>query len=270
LNYLCLNLVVKGYSAHFNGTQMMTINNHVDFTESSDMSLSFWIYLLEDSTGNWRTLIHKGDSIQELTPTIMFWPKERRLHVRVSTEIFWNEGLESRALINMKQWVFVTVIASGQMLQLYINGNLDNQVILRGKVKFNNGNFHIGKDPWHPGVKCFLDELKIYKTALRSKEIEAEASISNPLIGPTYTTLGCENCPFVQALSSCQEKYHLCSYAELYSGGYLVARRNGWFKFNTEVWARESQTELQKLSENTGNEVGNPNILKMALCCSDF
>lgn len=68
-------------------------------------------------------------------------------------------------------------------------------------------------------------------------------------------------------MASCQEGYHLCSYSELYSGGYLVARKNGWFKFNTEVWARETQGELEKLADK--EDLGNPNIMKMALCCSD-
>lgn len=246
---------------------MMTVDNHQDFIETSDISITFWVYLLEDSTGNWRTLIHKGDSVEELTPTIMLWPKERRLHIRVGTEIFWNEGLESKALINMKQWVHIAVVISGQMIQLFINGNLDTQAILKGKVRMNTGQLHIGKDPWRPGVKCFMDELKIYKYPLRAQEIEAEAAINNPLIGSTYTILGCEACSFMQAMSACQENYHLCSFSELYSGGYLIARKNGWFKFNTEVWARESQTELELLANK--NEIGNPNILKLALCCSD-
>lgn len=246
---------------------MMSMDNHADYIETSDLSITFWVYLLEDSTGNWRTLLHKGDTVQEITPSIMLWPKERRLHVRVSTEVFWNEGLESKALVNMKQWVHIGVVISGQMVQLYVNGNLDNQIILKGKVKMNNGQLHLGKDPWHPGVKCFIDELKIFRKAVRSQEIEAEAAVSNPLIGSSYTTLGCQSCSFIAAMASCKDAYHLCSYSELYSGGYLVARKNGWFKFNTEVWVRESQNELDKLAGT--NEVGNPNILKMALCCSD-
>lgn len=259
--------IVKGYSAHFNGSQMMTVDNHPDYSTASDLTITFWVYLLEDSTGNWRTLLQKGDSIQEMTPTIMLWPKERRLHIRASTEMFWNEGLESKALINLRQWTYITVVISGQMMQLYINGSLDSQMILKGKVKMNTGKLHVGKDLWHAGVKCYLDELKIHSRALRSKEIEAEATISNALIGPKYTTLGCERCSFVQALSACIEGYHMCSFSELYSGGYLIARRNGWFKYNTEVWARESQTELEKQKET--NEIGHPNILKMCLCCSD-
>jgi hypothetical protein len=114
---------------------MLAINNHKNFVETSDLSLTFWVYLLEDSTGNWRTLLNKGETIEELTPTIMLWPKERRLHVRVSTEKFWNEGLESKGTLNLKQWVHLSVVLSGQMIQLYINGNLDSQTILKGKVK---------------------------------------------------------------------------------------------------------------------------------------
>jgi hypothetical protein len=246
---------------------MMTIDNHPDFQEASDISITFWAYLLEDSTGNWRTMLHKGNEIEEITPSIMLWPKERRLHVRVGTLVFWNEGLESKAVLNLKQWVHIAVIISGQMMQLYINGNLDNQVILKGKVKMNSGPLHVGKDPWHQGVKCYIDELKIYKNALRSQEIEAEAGVLNPLIGSTYVTLGCDSCPFVQALASCQEGYHLCSFSELYSGAYLVARKNGWFKFNSEVWARESQNELEKMEDK--ENIGDPNLTKMALCCSD-
>ncbi len=87
--------------------------------------------------------------------------------MRVSTEYFWNEGLESRGSINLRQWVHVSVIASGETLKLYINGNLDNQVFLLGKIKMNNGPMHIGKDKWHPGVKCFFDDYRIYNEALR-------------------------------------------------------------------------------------------------------
>jgi len=57
---------------------MMTVNNLANFVEATSLTMLFWIYLLEDSSGTWRTLIHKGNAIQELTPTIMFWPKERR------------------------------------------------------------------------------------------------------------------------------------------------------------------------------------------------
>jgi hypothetical protein len=48
----------------------------------------------------------------------------------------------------------------------------------------------------------------------------------------------------------------------------MSARKNGWFKYQTEVWARESQADLDRLAKT--NEVGNKTIMKMAICCSDI
>jgi len=81
----------------------------------------------------------------------------------------------------------------------------------------NNGPMHVGKDEWHPGVKCFLDDLRVYNVALAGillyyipllfylishleKEIEALVGSSNPLIGPTYTKLGCESCNYIDVI----------------------------------------------------------------------
>ena len=98
------------------------------------MTISFWIFLLKDSTGSWRTILHKGNSARDLTPTIMLWPKERRLHVRLSTDQNPNEGLDSKSIIPMRRWTHITVSFSLQLLHLYVNGILDNQVILKGSV----------------------------------------------------------------------------------------------------------------------------------------
>lgn len=64
----------------------------------------------------------------------------------------------------------------------------------------------------------------------------------------------------------CHENYHLCTYSELYSGAYMIARKNGWLNFKNEIWARESINEIQK--EGKGKS-GDMSILKIALCCSD-
>lgn len=34
----------------------------------------------------------------------------------------------------MKQWIHLAIILSGQTVQLFVNGNLDNQAILKGKI----------------------------------------------------------------------------------------------------------------------------------------
>ena len=58
-----------GYSAHYDGTNMGTIP-HSKVFETDDITLSFWIFLLEDSVGGYRTIFHKGSNSHELTPTI--------------------------------------------------------------------------------------------------------------------------------------------------------------------------------------------------------
>jgi hypothetical protein len=47
----------------------------------------------------------------------------------------------------------------------------------------------------------------------------------------------------------------------------LIARKNGWFKFNTEVWGRETKAGIE--STNDKETFGDSNVTKMAICCSD-
>jgi hypothetical protein len=68
-------------------------------------------------------------------------------------------------------------------------------------------------------------------------------------------------------MESCPDSYHLCSFDELYSGAYQTARKNGWFKFSSEVWARETQADIDNIQNK--DELGNPDVIKMALCCSN-
>ena len=68
----------------------------------------------------------------------MLWPGDTRLHVRASTEALWNDGLDSLANIPYKRWTHIAVSYSQELLQLYINGMLDTQTILKGGIKVRN------------------------------------------------------------------------------------------------------------------------------------
>ena len=35
----------------------------------------------------------------------------------------------------------------------------------------NNGPMHVGKDEFHPGVKCYLDDLRIYNIVIRGNSL---------------------------------------------------------------------------------------------------
>ncbi len=90
-----------------------------------------------------------------MTPTILLLPKERRLLIRMSTELSAN-GLDSKLVIPLRRWMYLCMIFTNQVVRLYVNGILDTEVILKGQVQYNPGDIFIGKDPSHSGVKCFL------------------------------------------------------------------------------------------------------------------
>ena len=129
-----MNLGGRGYSAYFNGTDMSIIP-HNPIYEKYEFTLTFWVFLLPGNMDGWRTLIYKGESSQEMTPSILLWPKDTRLHVRVSTDKLANEGLDSVSAISLRKWTQITVTYSRQLLQLFINGMLDSQIILQGNLK---------------------------------------------------------------------------------------------------------------------------------------
>jgi len=112
----------------------MSIIEHIAAYEKSEFTLSFSVFLLPSNLDGWRSLVYKGSSSTEMTPAILLWPKDTRLHVRVSTDKLQNEGLDSVGAIPLKKWTQITITYSGQLLQLYINGMLDSQVILQGTI----------------------------------------------------------------------------------------------------------------------------------------
>lgn len=140
----------------------------------------------------------------------------------------------------------------------------------------------------------YLDDLRIYSTILKMRDIKILSAPSMNLWAEDFAMLGCDSCnfnqvyyffllfiqKFIKALNSCSENYHLCSIKELYAGGYHVARIMGWFRFkliflfiffliyiktrlNTEIWTRDYED-----NESNKNEMLDPNIYKMAVCCA--
>ena len=112
----------------------MSIIDHIPTYETSEFTLSFWVFLLQGNLEGWRSIIYKGNSSKELTPNILLWPGDTRLHVRVSTDKVWSESLDSVGAIPLRKWTHVTVAYSNQLLQLFLDGMLDSQVILQGTI----------------------------------------------------------------------------------------------------------------------------------------
>jgi hypothetical protein len=77
----------KGHAAKFTGgTDYVEIRNHQKYTESGNtFTVELWLYLRQDSTGDWRTVLHKGTTDEERTPIIFLEPLTRGIEFFVST-----------------------------------------------------------------------------------------------------------------------------------------------------------------------------------------
>ena len=160
----------KGHAAKFTGgTDYVEIRNHQKYTESGNtFTVELWLYLRQDSTGDWRTVLHKGTTDEERTPIIFLEPLTRGIEFFVSTTDTSQpkgERLWSNSFIPLHKWVHLAAVAEGNSLRLYVNGLLDSENTTVGSIIQNTGPFFLGGDPWRPagGFDGYVDEFKVSK-----------------------------------------------------------------------------------------------------------
>jgi len=228
--------------------------------ESKDFTVTFWMYLLSDSNGLFRNVVSKGSEMSQ-TPSILLYPDNRRLSVRVTTDDSHSEGLPSTGSLPLRRWTHVAVTASENRMKLFLNGMKDSEVFLRGNVLPNAEDIVVGASIENPGFEGYIDDFRFYTRGLPDHEI---ASLTMPaLTGLAHTefvTLGCDSCGYDFAMNSnmCGEPAaHLCSLQELYQGGIHAARINGLLNSKTELWHSEMSAGEMAQSDR-----------RMGLCCA--
>jgi len=129
----------------------------------------------------------------------------------------------------------------------------------------NKGPIYLGRDPYHAGTPCYIDNLKFYEGRLQDSYLMAESSAPQYVVGGDfYVVVGCQACNYNEALNSCPDNYHLCSLPELYSGGYQMVQNFKWLRNNRDFWYRVTD-KTQTL--NIAEQMLDPNIFKLSLCC---
>ena len=217
-----------GASAFFNGTLYSEVP-HAPAFESPEVTVSFWLWLMQDSTGAWRTLLSKGDGEQELTPTVQLWPHTRQLHVRVTTVGRQVVAFDSAAMVPLQRWTHVALVVQGKLVQIYVNGIADTQHVLTSAAHFNRGPLYVGRDPWQPGAQAFLDDLTVHAAALSDGRLASRRRARKP-VSPSFVRLGCSNCSLEAARNACADlgRHHLCFEDEAMGGAYMASRAMGW------------------------------------------
>ena len=219
-----------GAGAWFDGTNGMMVVPHIPAMNTPDLTVSFWMYLLEDSTNSYRTLLRKAKETNDMTPALMLLPNERRLHIRLTTTSSSVIGFDSTAIIPLRRWTHVAyVLKGGAALSLYVNGVKDcphARGLRRGEcppggatyawdegdVQHNTGPLYVGADPFMSGTAMFFDNLKIFDKALLERDVAVEADSALGVVGSSFLRLGCANCTLPDLQSACTEVdgYHPC------------------------------------------------------------
>lgn len=220
--------------------------------DATSFTVAFWVFLLEDSVGAWRTVLGKGDTIDHHTPTVLLWPNERKLDARVSLEEGGGTSVTSRGELPLKRWTHIAVSCEGGVLRLYLNGMLESEQVVASPVLANTGPLRIGKDPWRAGSRMYLDDLRVFDAALSAPEVASLAPASLTGIAGSVR-LGCLSCDRAAAITAC-EPSRMCSLTELYAQGFHAARAQGWAHSSDEFWYH-----------NQDDLTGAPT--RLAVCC---
>ncbi|MEM6451758.1 MAG: NF038122 family metalloprotease, partial [Cyanobacteria bacterium P01_D01_bin.105] len=145
---------------------------------NADFSVAFWVKLETDADGNWRSVLHKGETDQDRTFAMWLRPNDNRIHYRISTTENWNEGSDSQGELELNQWTHVSYVKSDDQLSLYLDGQLDSSVALQGEVIANDDLLRIGSD----ALNASIDELKLYDRALTTEDLKSLALYNADLL----------------------------------------------------------------------------------------
>ena len=266
----------QGASAQFSGSNFVEIPDAADL-DSRIFTLTTWLFLYRNaeveggvSTGfRWCPILQKGlddptNRVFARAPALFVDRRDRGLRAYVSTtasDTFQQgEFVESNARIPYQRWTHLAIVRGERRIRLYVNGIIDSLNTTEGFTSTNTGSLYIGNTPGNTEtcqVAHLQDEVRLYSRELTEEEIEAEASGALGEIEPRYVRLGCINCVLEDAMNACPAGYHLCTSIELHSGGYQVARANGWVNWNSRVWSRGAQPQ-----DGTTEGLG--------ICCQDL
>jgi Ca2+-binding RTX toxin-like protein len=163
------------------GTEKVVISNTSNLNvgaNNADFSVAFWFQLETGPSGQWRSVIHKGNTAQERGFSIWLHPDSNKVHYRISTSAQWNEGSDSNAFLQEKKWHHIAYVKAGNQLSLYLDGKKDSSATLLGASIGNNGPITVGGIT--NNVDGAFDELRIYNRALSAANISALASAWQP------------------------------------------------------------------------------------------
>eukprot|EP00899_Mesostigma_viride_P027807 jgi/Mesvir1/8210/Mv12501-RA.1 len=155
--------------------------------DGATFTIAAAIFILGRPSESFRTIFWKGQHNNDRTPSMWLMPGGNRVTYRVSTASAHDVYGESVAELPSHEWCHLALTCDeSRVLSLYINGELDSSIGIRGAIIANNGSLHVGKDPTWPGLEGFMAQLLFIRTALTPNDVAHMASQSRALL-PSFT-----------------------------------------------------------------------------------
>ena len=168
----------------FDGTDdYIEIPDSASFNFNYPITISAWIYLDDNSkggiVGQWGYGGAGGDAFilyVRGTKLSTYLPREGLAHLELQS----NNGLATN------QWYLVSMVSTGNLVTLYINGNEDKSEAVIVKQVDSYQTVEIGLEDRFSGGLNYLDgiidEVRIYNRALTETEIQALYSLESGLV----------------------------------------------------------------------------------------
>jgi hypothetical protein len=143
-------------------------------------SVAFFVQVVEESTGEWRSLLYKPVAEHDARALGMWlYPDAMRMRVQLFT-VKGPEYVDSHARLPLGEWIHVAFVVDPEGMFLYINGRLDVGMSLEHAVVTPAGPIYLGSEPTKPGFGGLMDDFRVYASALNAEAVVELAGQEEP------------------------------------------------------------------------------------------
>ena len=182
-------------AADFDGSNdYVATSNEYNYDFSSPMSVAAWIKV-DTFTKAYQAIVTKGDTSWRLTRD------NTNNTVRFSCNGLTTTGVASLTSVNDGAWHHVVGVYTGSLLQIYIDGVLNNSVAATGAISRNSFTVQIGRNA-EVTSKEFdgrIHDVRIYSVALSASNVaELYGSIGHWKLNQTSGTTATDSSVFAR------------------------------------------------------------------------